>query len=251
MTSLHPAERRLFAGVAFAAGLVNLVAIAAMGLILAPGTPAGGAIEARVAYLAGHRALVAGGWLLWIGASLTLLATFVVLRRIGVALTAGTPRAAVHEAILGYAVAIATVGATLDIAADLIMLAVLPSLAEVMQARPGDPALVALFRTWEEVAVNLTGGLANSLYAVAGGLVTWVLHQGRAPRGVVGLGAAAWAVAALATAALAFWPPALPASIAAALLLFVAWVWLIAAWCWLPDRSSRPDPAAARPQRRP
>lgn len=243
MDGLDPAERRLYAVVALVAGLVNLFAIAAMGLILAPSTPAGGSIEARVEYLVANRPLVAFGWLLWVGATLTLLATFVALRRIGLALTADTPRPAIFRPILDYTVALAAVGATADIAANLLMMSVLPALAEVMRTAPGDPALIALFRTWDDAAVNLTGGVANSLYAVAGGIVTWVLAQGRAPKHIVWLGTAAWTVAALATGALAFWPAALPASITGALFLFIAWAWLIGTWLWLPDRAaSRPSP---------
>ena len=222
---------------------------------MAPGTPAGGEISVRAAYLAANRPLIAVGWLLWMGATLSLLAHLTALRALLMESAGAAPDRGIRALVLRYALAVATVGAALDVGADLIMMSVLPSLAEALQARPGDPALTALFRTWDEAAVGLTGGLANTLYALAGALVTWVLFRAGAPRPIVWLGAVGWGEAGLATLALAFLPAALPVTIALAIFLYVAWAWLIAAWCWLADRQlapmarAAPKPGKRRPAR--
>jgi hypothetical protein len=234
--------RHLAGVVGLISGAVNLAAIAAMGLLLAPATPAGGEVAARAAYIAGHRPAVVAGWLLWIAASLALLANFAVLRSLlspyrnsdsgyRGRLPLSAIRYPLSDFLLRYALAVATVGAALDIGADLLMLAVLPSLAAALQAAPGDPTVALLFRTFDEAAVGWTGGVANSLYAVAGGLVTAVLFRAPVPRLLAWLGVATWGVAALATLALAFAPVALPAAVALSIFLYVAWAWAIAAWC--------------------
>src|SRR5439155_1251673 len=160
--------------VSLVSGGVNLVAIAAMGLVLAPATPAGGGLAARAAYLADHRAAVAAGWLCWMAASLCLLAHFASLR-----------------------------------------------LWLVQRGRG----------TWAAAAVGRTGGVANTLYAIAGALFTGVLFRAAVPRVLAGLGGVTWGVAALATLALAFAPAALPVAVAFSIFFYVAWAWAIGAWC--------------------
>jgi hypothetical protein len=215
-------------------GGVNLLAIAAMGLVLAPATPAGGGLAARVAYLADHRALVATGWFCWMAASLCLLAHFASLRQLLASPAIATFRGDVSMAadfLVDFALVVASVGAALDIGADLLMMTVLPTLAAEIVATPAEFALAALFRSWDQAAVGLTGGVANTLYAIAGGLFTVALYRVACPRALVSLGAVTWGVAALATLALAFAPATLPAAVAFSIFLYVAWAWAIGAWC--------------------
>ncbi len=239
-------SNRQFVGVvSFVSGCVNLAAIAGTGLLLAPGTSAGGEIGARAAYLAANRPAIAVGWLLWMGATLALLAHFVGLRALLLDSPGAVPNRGVREWILRYVVALATIGAALDLIADLILMAILPPIAEALLARPGDPALTALFRTWDELAVGLTGGVAGTLYVLAGAAVTWLLFRAGAPRTIVGLGAGVWGAAGLTPLAVAFLPAALPVTVALSIVLYVAWAWLIAAWCWPVHR--KPPPARRAP----
>lgn len=230
---LADGERRLLAGVALLSGAVNFVAIAVMGLVLAPATPAGGDIFARTAYMASHRGTIAAGWLTWISASLLLLAAFGAVGRI---LSAQAPQDRLLRTVATYAFAVAVIGAALDISADFLMLAVLPHLAEALVANPADAMLRALFETWDETSVGLTGGVANSLYAVAGGLLTAMLFRVGAPRLLSWLGAVTWIEAALATLSMAFLPATLPAAVALSIFLYIAWISGIAVWCILPNQ---------------
>ncbi len=213
-------------GMLLGAAGANLAASLAMLLVLAGATPAGGAPEARLTYVAAHRQAVVTGWSLWVGATLGLLLSLWVLARLA------APR---WRPACQYALLVAGVGASLDIAADVINMTAVPALAEQYAgARSAAEAAAAVnaFRTWDAAAVALTGGAGNSLYVLAGGLITRALAGTPwIPRLLVAWGALVWAAAAFASAALFWWPALLPPAVGGTMVLYVSWT--AAAGLWL------------------
>jgi len=226
-------------GALLGAAGVNLAASLAMLLVLAGATPAGGTPEGRLAYVAAHREAVMAGWSLWIGATLGLLLSFWALARLA------APR---RRGLCQLALLFAAVGAALDIAADVLHMTAVPALAEQYAAArsPAEAAaVIAAFRAWDAAAVALTGGAGNSLYALAGALITWaLLRTPWVPRVLVAWGALVWAGAGFASAALVWWPALLPPAVGGTMALYVSW--MTAAGLWL-LRAARPSPG--RPPR--
>lgn len=203
----------------------NLAASLAMLRVLAGATPAGGGPAERLAYVAAHREAVVAGWSLWIGATLGLLLSFWALAR----LAAPRRRAPCQLALL-----VAAVGASLDIAADVLHMTAVPSLAEQYAAARSaaeTAAVVGAFRAWDAAAVALTGGAGNSLYVLAGALITRALWGTPwVPRLLAAWGALVWGAAALASAALVWWPGLLPPTVGGTMVLYVSWMTATGLW---------------------
>lgn len=197
---------------------VNLGAALLMKFVLEGATPTGGSDAERLAYIASHRAAVIFAWGAWVAATLTLLLAFWVL---AISLDQR------WKPQLRFAFAVATVGAALDIAADVLHMSAIPALAEAYRAaEPATAASVLIsFRAWDAAAVALTGGGGNTLYVIAGAIVTWVMFRTAwIPRWLSVWGAAVWTAAAAASAAL-FWAPALlPLMVGTTMALYVTWI---------------------------
>ena len=136
---------------AWANVLVHLLALGLALVGLRPGSPLF-ALEDRLAYLAGHRALWSLGWAAWMLCTLALIAFFAAL-----------VRAAPGDG-LRLALGISLAGGAVDLCCDLVQMT-LPALAD-------EPPPARLFRTLERVAG--AGGLvvANGGYTLATLLAT-------------------------------------------------------------------------------
>ncbi len=208
---------------------VNLVASLMMKYVLEGATMAGGTAPERLAYIASNRRIVIFGWGTWVAATITLLLAFWVWNLI------------LNQQLayrLRFAFAIAIVGSALDIAADVLQMSVIPYLAgEYVRAAAAGNASGALpmvgteaytiaqsFGAWDTAAVALTGGAGNTLYAVAGLIVTSVMFETPwVPRWYSWWGAAVWVVAFVASILLFWFPRFLPFGVAAEMILFIAW----------------------------
>jgi hypothetical protein len=163
-------ERRVSTAAAFAS-VVNLLAGAVMLLWLRHGIPAGEDVVAvRRSYIASHAAQWRIGWIVWHLAGLSLVALVA-----GLALL-WRDRAPIVGVV---AVAAAAAGLAVDLAAESLLLGVIPR------------ASTLTFADFERAADMLTGYLGNGLYTVAGILVTWIGRQ-RLPAGLLALGAGVW-----------------------------------------------------------
>lgn len=140
------AGERLRALAPYACALLNLMAAAALLLVLRPGTEVVPEAASRIAYITGHELLWRAGWVCWIAAALSLLAFYAWW---GARLPAW-----------GWGVAalvIASSGLVFDLTAESLLIAWLPK----------DYATVA------PAASLLTGGPGNGLYTVAGAVLTF------------------------------------------------------------------------------
>ncbi len=209
---------RRWAGAALlVSAAVNLAAALLMRLVLAEALPAGSTEAGRLAYVAAHREAVVASWGVWVAATVTLLLALWAL--------ASALDAARHP-YLPFAFALACVGASLDIAADVIQMSALPALAE-LSADPDPSASAAArasFRAWEAAAVALTGGAGNTLYALAGTLyAVAAFRTAWFPRWLAWWGAAVWAAAWTASAALIWAPAFLPLTVGTTMVMYVSW----------------------------
>ena len=123
----------------------NTVAAVAMLLALRGGTEAVSSIAERATYIANHAALWRAGWMIWIGAALSLVAFFAWWG-------AWLPSARWSIA----ACAVATAGLACDLFAESLFIGWLPQRIE----------------TIGQVGSLLTGGAANGLYTLAGAMLT-------------------------------------------------------------------------------
>lgn len=206
-----------------AAAALNLIPLAFTGLFLAPGTVTGGTDAARLRFIHAHALAWTVGWGLWMGGSVGLLLSIYVLARV-------FERRSPAPEWLRIAVPFAVAGATLDILGDALQAGAYPLLAQQYAAGTDTPTIAFLFHLTDHLANLLSGGIANSLYFVAGLLVTLALARTpRFPGWITALGGLAWGATLLATPALAI-PAVLPALIAATLFLFAGWLAAIALW---------------------
>lgn len=214
------------AGLALAA-IVNLVPLGYTGLFLTPGTAAGGGDDARLTFIAAHATEWSAGWLMWMGGSLGLALSVWMIARV-------FELRAPHPGLLRLATVVAAIGAGIDVVGDAIQVTTFPTLAHDYTAlAPGDPArtpIVLLFDLVDHLATALSGGVANTLYFVAGIAVVIALAQMREfPGWITALGIVAWLVTLAATPAI-FFPHIVPVAVAAAIFLYVAWLGVVAVW---------------------
>jgi hypothetical protein len=197
-------------------GAVNLAALIYSYFALRPGTPGGGPLLERMDYIAQHAWLWGFGWLLWMAGTLSLLATLYLLAE-------AIPteyRVSVRGAVL-----LAAVGAACDLAGDAVQIA-LPTLAEAIHGR--SPALSADAGAAEWLAALLSGGVGNTLYALAGLLLTRALARSPlADRWLIRVSWAEWVLTLVATTALLNLQ-VLPYLIAAVIFLYAIWTVLVA-----------------------
>jgi hypothetical protein len=202
--------------------ILNVVPLAYTGILIAPGTTANPDDGARLRFIAAHATLWIVGWVLWIGASLGLVLSIWTLAQTMV------PRvkSASGGALLRLAVVAAAIGSAIDIVGDGMQVATLPTLATQVSSA----GTLLLFRLADHLASTLSGGVANTLYVVAGLLVVIALSRiGDFPRWITGLGWIAWLVTLGATPAI-FFPALAPVVVAGALLLYCAWLGAIGLW---------------------
>jgi hypothetical protein len=209
------------------AAALNLIPLAFTGLLLAPGTAAGGTDDARLRFIAGHQVTWSAGWILWMGGSLGLVLSIWVVSR------AVAHRTHAAE-ILRFAPIVALLGGAVDIVGDGIQAAGFPVLAAHYAAlAAGDPAITTvrtMFGVLDGLTALLSAGVANTLYFVAGTLVVIALATiTDFPKWLTGLGAVAW-LATLAATPAAFFPAILPVAVAGALFLYAAWLVALAIW---------------------
>lgn len=105
------------------AAALNLIPLAYTGLLLAPGTTAGGGDDARLRFIAGHSLLWSVGWTLWMGGAIGLVLSIWAISR------AMLPRALKGANLLRLAMVFAVLGGATDLVGDAIQVAVLPTLA--------------------------------------------------------------------------------------------------------------------------
>lgn len=198
--------------------LVNLAASLYLLFILRPGTLAGGSVTDRMSYIVVSRFAWSAGWLLWVLASLALVGFFFIVSEY---------LDARWRALLGYARALAVLGAAPDIVSNLINMGVLAELPARWLAVPPAvrPVVMEEFVLWDRFAVLLTGGLANLLYSFAGALLAAAMFQTAAfPRALAWAGAVLWGLTfALSLASFAGSVAALQATVAATMSLFIVW----------------------------
>jgi hypothetical protein len=205
----------------------NLAPLAYTGLLLTPGTVAGGGADARLRFIAGHQAVWSVGWIAWMTGSLGLVLSVWTLARVF------QPRLPPSE-ILRFAPVIATIGATIDITGDALQATALPTIAgnyvALAAADPRRANLLTLFTLADQLATALSGIIANTLYCLAGALVVMALARAPGmPRWITALGAVTWVVTLAATPT-AMIPTLAPVTVAAALFLYAGWLLAIAIW---------------------
>jgi hypothetical protein len=209
------------------AAALNLIPLAYTGLLIAPGTVAGGPDYDRMFFIASHQALWSAGWVLWMGGSLGLVLSIWVVSR------AVAHRTHAAE-ILRFAPIVALLGAAVDIVGDGIQAAGIPVVAArfIPGPIPNTYTDMAgfLFSVLDNIASLLSGDVANTLYFVAGTLVVIALATiADFPKWLTALGAVAW-LATLAATPATFFPAILPVAVASALALYVIWLLAVAIW---------------------
>lgn len=195
---------------AYVAAAANLAAGLAMLLLLRPGLAVPGAsVEARLEFVRGHLAAWRIGWLVWHLAAIALLAFLVGLAS---RLRASAP------ILSRLAPLCAAAGLAADLGAQSISMGVSPTLD------------AARFEIVESASSVLTGYLGNGLYTLAGAMLTWAGRR-ELPRGLVGLGAVAWAAGfGLSAASLVGSPRGQMVSTAVLMPAFVLWTALVGRW---------------------
>jgi hypothetical protein len=225
---MGPSEgRRLDAAGLALAGVVNsILAPAAYGLLLKPGTPTSGhSLAERANWIAAHSARWQAGWALWFVVTGTFAWSYFALGR----------HLRREPAWPALAVGLALIAAAVDIVGVIINIAVLPELAD----RGGSDA----FHGAQLLADALTDVAAFGLYTVAGLLLLLALRRTQGPPpALLRLGVAEWGVSAVATGLLAFDVSGGRAAAALAFVLYAPWVWLGAWWVL----RAPPRPSAAR-----
>ncbi len=209
------------------AAALNLIPLAYTGLVIAPGTLAGGDADARLRFIAAHDLAWSAGWVMWMGGSVGLVVSIWALSR------AFVPRAPAPD-LLRFAALSAVLGGAVDIVGDSIQAAAFPGIAHQYTALavtdPARPTVLLFFTTLDHLSALLSTGAANTLYFIAGALVVMALARvPRFPRWLTALGALAWLVTLVATP-VALVPALAPATVAGALFLYAAWLVAIALW---------------------
>lgn len=226
---------RKLAGLAvMGVALVNLAASLYLLLLLRPGTLAGGSVIDRMGYIVPNRLVWSAGWLLWVLASLALVGFFFVLSEY---------LDARWKALLGYARALAVLGAAPDILGNVINMEVLAEMPARWLALPPAvrPLVLEEFVLWDRFALLLAGGLANLLYSTAGAVLTFAMFRtGAFPRPLAWTGAAVWASAfAMSAASFAGSPQALQVTVGVTMALFIGWSFAVG-YVYLYRRGARP-----------
>jgi hypothetical protein len=206
------------------AAALNLIPLAYTGLILAPGTVAGGSADARLRFIDAHAVPWSLGWLLWMGGSLGFVLSIWTVTRAFVART-DAPN------LLRFAPVIALIGGTIDIVGDAIQVTTYPTLAHAYVATPqGTTTPLLLFDLADHLASLLSAGVANTIYFIAGALCVVALARVRDfPGWLTAFGGVAWLATLVATPAV-FFPATLPVVVAGALFLYAAWLAALALW---------------------
>ena len=221
--AFHMHLRRWGAYGLYLAGLVNLAAILVMGLVLRGALL--GDVPARLAYIVAHRGAVELSWAVWMGATLSLLLSLVILAPVL------DPRG---RHLLRFALVVAVVGAASDIGSDLMNMTAIPALAAEYLAGTAalHPMILLDYRVWNGVIRGLTGGVGNTSYVLAGFMYVYVMSRTvEVPRWLVGWGAMVWSAAALASISLIWAPRFLPPTVAATIILYALWVWGLGWFC--------------------
>ena len=149
---------RSLARAAWIAFATHLAAGIAMALVLRHGLDTNRDIDDRLRFIDEHRAAWIAGWIAWNVAALAFLGFVATFRRAHEA--AGTARSRVGR----LAVLAAVAGVALDLAAESIEMAALPSLARRALGAPGSHSE---FLAAHRAAVLMTGFAANGLYTLA------------------------------------------------------------------------------------
>jgi hypothetical protein len=209
------------------AAALNLLPLAYTGLVIAPGTLAGGDAGARLRFIAAHNLAWSAGWILWMGGSAGLVLSIWALSR------AFASRVSAPD-LLRLAPLVAVFGGAVDIVGDGIQAATFPVLANhAITLAATDPArstVLLLFIALDRLAALLSTGAANMLYFIAGALVVLALAQVKGfPRWLTALGALAWLVT-LAATPVALVPALAPVAVAGALFLYAAWLVALTVW---------------------
>lgn len=209
------------------AAALNFVPLAYSGLVLAPGTVAGGNVDARLHFIAAHGVAWSVGWFMWMGGSLGLTLSIWALAR---AFARGTHL----PELLRFAPVVAIIGGTVDIVGDAIQATIFPTLASHYVAlAPGDPArgtVALLFELADHLSTALSAGVANTIYFIAGVLVLVALATVHDfPRWITALGGLAWLMTLIATP-IVFFPKLIPVFVAGSLALYIAWLLAIVIW---------------------
>jgi hypothetical protein len=196
--------------VAITAAVLNAAAALVMLIWLRPGVPPGEEqLSERIAYVADNVGVWRASWFVWNLAAISLVAFYVVL------MLRWRERAPV---LCWGAVLLAAAGLAADTGAEALLMIVSPG------------ADATTFALVEKIGLALTGYIGNGLYTLAGIALT-VAGARELPRGLVVLGALAWAAGlALSASTLAGWGAGQFGTTAALMPLFVAWAYLVGRW---------------------
>ena len=222
----HRAASRLDIAGLLIAGLVNtFLALAVAGLVLGPGTEARESdVGARVDWIAEHTLRWQGGWLFWVVVTLSFAWSYFALGR---NLNAARPWAAL-------AIGVALIAAAVDLVGVLVNLIVLPELADALSSEAThDSVLLTVFESMERLAYALTNVAGFALYTAAGLLLLpAALATAGYPPWLLGLGAAEWGIAAIASALLIAAPDLATGPLLVSFALYAPWVWGSALWLY-------------------
>lgn len=227
-----PAARRRFR-VAVAAAYVcfgvNLLASLGAAIFLEPGSTMH-PLDERSKYVLEHGRDWRWTWAIWMAAAPSLVAFYAAF-----AWTLADDLALAKWA----AVAIAAVGSTFDVYAEVLLAFELPTLYKTLPPGTSERALL-LLKDAEAVlrlegrATLLTGALANGLYTLAGAMIAACAAQTAGfPRWLAWASAPAWLLgAALSASCLLFWPRATAVAMAGTMGAFLLWLALVIVFLW-------------------
>ncbi|MHC4952985.1 MAG: hypothetical protein ACYTGZ_03785 [Planctomycetota bacterium] len=180
------------------AGL-HVLALVVMALWLRPGTAWQPDAELRADYVAAHAGVWTAGWLVWMGAAVSLVGFYVWwAARLG------------WNLMTIWAVALGTLGCVCDLV--------------------GETIYLSADASFHVLATLLTAGAANGMYTLGGIVLTLLTPD--LPRPVRLAVWTTWAAGALMTlSALVAWVPGIAVSTAVLFPLFIGWtVWMARSW---------------------
>ncbi len=200
--------------------LLNALASAFMLVFLRPGIDPSIEVLERIHYIAEHPAWWRMGWLVWMGAALSLIYFFI---HWGLFLDGHVSRA-----LILFGVLIGSLGMVPDILAETFFLGLLPRLAqEILQApEESQGALLQSFAHWQWATTLTSGFVGNGLYALGGLILNLASHRsGRLGKIFVWLGWPIWISAVgLAVSTVGMWREPLMLFTALTMGWFIFWL---------------------------
>jgi hypothetical protein len=203
--------------------LLNALASVLMLFVLRPGVDPALELVDRIRYIAAHPGWWRLGWLVWMGAALSLIYFFI---HWGLFLDGHAPRA-----LIFFGVMVGSLGMVADILAETLFLGLLPRLArEILQTPEGSQGvLLQSFAHWQWATTLMTGFVGNGFYALGGLILNGISHRsGRFRKIFVWLGWPTWIFAVgLAVATVGMWRIPLMLFTALTMGWFIFWLMVL------------------------